>query len=161
MAAAENGSVRIVNGIYTDRAKNDYLTYEIPEENASTDMRSAVNAAVGLQNALAGGLCESCGITDKTTLENLIAICFSETAAENLKKRCTLGEGEALEYSNGLIYSINLSDTVLVISEETETGANGTLYINAGSFDGKTAYYSCAVKLQKSENGYKADGVIE
>ena len=161
MAAAENGAVRIVNGIYTDRAKNDYLTFETPEENASADIRSAVNAAVGLQNALASGLCESCGITDKAMLENLIAACFSETAADGLKKRCTLGEGETLEYSSGLIYSINLSDTVLVISEETETGANGTLYINAGSFDGKTAYYSCAVKLQKTENGYKADGVIE
>ena len=124
-------------------------------------MRSAVNAAVGLQNALAEKLCESCGITDKATLENLITACFSETAAENLKKRCTLGEGETLEYSNGLIYPINLSDTVLVISEETEAGANGTLYINAGVFDGKTAYYSCTVKLQKTENGYKADGVIE
>lgn len=161
LAAAENGAVRIVNGIYTDRAKNDYLTFEAPEENASTDMRSAVNAAVGLQNALAEKLCESCGITDKATLENLITACFSETAAENLKKRCTLGEGETLEYSNGLIYPINLSDTVLVISEETEAGANGTLYINAGVFDGKTAYYSCTVKLQKTENGYKADGVIE
>lgn len=161
LAAAENGAVRIVNGIYTDRAKNDYLTFESPEENASTDMRSAVNAAVGLQNALAEKLCESCGITDKATLENLITACFSETAAENLKKRCTLGEGETLEYSNGLIYPINLSDTVLVISEETEAGANGTLYINAGVFDGKTAYYSCTVKLQKTENGYKADGVIE
>lgn len=160
-AAAENGAVRIVNGIYTDRAKNDYLTFEVPEENASADMRSAVNAAVGLQNALAGGLCESCGITDKETLENLIAACFSETAADNLKKRCALGEGETLEYSNGLIYSINLSDTVLVISDETETSANGTLYINAGSFDGRTAYYSCAVKLQKTENGYRADSVIE
>lgn len=161
IAAAENGAVRIANGIYTDRAKNDYLTFESPVETASPDMRAAVNAAVGLQNALAGGLCESCGITDKAALENLIALCFSETAADSLKKRCMLGEGETLEYSNGLIYSINLSDTVLVISEETETGAYGTLYINAGSFDGKTAYYSCTVKLQKTENGYKADGVIE
>ncbi|MBD5129418.1 MAG: hypothetical protein HDT43_05790 [Ruminococcaceae bacterium] len=161
MAAAENGAVRIVNGIYTDRAKNDYLTYEVPEENASMDMRAAVNAAVGLQNALACGLCESCGITDKAALENLIAHCFSDTAAESLKARCAVGEGETLEYTSGRIYSINLSDTVLVISEETETGANGTLYINAGSFDGRTAYYSCAVKLQKTESGYKADCVIE
>ncbi|MCM1166854.1 MAG: hypothetical protein NC299_02910 [Lachnospiraceae bacterium] len=161
LAAAENGAVRIVNGIYTERARNDYLTFETPEENASAEERMAVNAAVGLQNALAGGLCESCGITDKQTLENLIGACFGDEAAEALKQRCALGEGEALEYSNGLLYPINLSDTVLVISEETETGASGTLYINAGVFDGKTAYYSCAVKLLKNGNGYKADGVIE
>lgn len=161
IAAVENGAVRIVNGIYTDRAKNDYLTFETPAENANSDMRSVVNAAVGLQNALAGGLCEDCGITDTETLDTLLSFSFSENAAAELKKRCAIGDGEALQYSNGYLYQINLSDTVLVITEETEEAANGTLYINAGSFDGRTAYYSCSVKLKKTESGYAADCIIE
>lgn len=165
MAAAENGAVRIVSGIYTDRARNDYLSFEIPAENASDDMRMAVNAAVGIQNALAERLCADYGITERTKAVDLISVCFTETAAENLKKRCAIDEtkteGETFEYSSGQLYPVNLSDSVLVISDETETGAVGTLYVNAGSFGGKRAYYSCAVKLLKTENGYKADAIIE
>lgn len=165
MAAAEDGAVRIVSGIYTDRARNDYLSFEVPAENATDDMRMAVNAAVGIQNALAQRLCAECGITERTKAVDLISVSFSETAAKDLKKRCgideTKTEGETFEYSSGQLYPINLSDSVLAISEETETGAVGTLYINAGSFGGKRAYYSCAVKLLKTENGYKADAIIE
>lgn len=161
LAAVENGAVRIVDGVYTDRARTDSLSLVIPEENASAEMRAAVNAAVGLQNALSGGLCESLGITGTQTLDALLKGCFSESAAAAVKQRSGVGEGEALTYRSGGFYPINLSDTVLVISGETETGAEGTLYINAGSFGGGTAYYSCAVKLQRTENGYAADGIIE
>lgn len=164
MAAAENGTVRIVNGIYTNRAINDYLSFETPVENASEDMRLAVNAAVGIQNALAERLCAQYGITERTKATDLISICFTENAAKELKLRCAIDEskeeGETFEYAAG-VNSINLSDSVLVISEETETDAVGTLYVNAGTFGGKTAYYSYAVKLQKNEEGYKADAIIE
>ncbi|MDE7362680.1 MAG: hypothetical protein K2N38_12190 [Oscillospiraceae bacterium] len=161
LAAAENGAVRIVDGIYTDRARNDDLTFDAIEENAPTEMRMAVNAAVGLQNALSGMLCESIGIVDTETFDGLVKACFSESAGAMLKLRSAVGEGETLTYSGGAFYPINLSDTVLVINEKTENTANGTLYINAGSFGGRTAYYSCTVKLQKTENGYVADCIIE
>lgn len=161
VAAVENGALRIGGGVYTDRARNDYLTFEAPEENAPADMRMAVNAAVGLQNALTGGLCESMGVTETETLNALINACFGADAAAAVKARCDIGEGESLTYTSGTFYPINLSDTALVITDETENAANGTLYINAGSFDGRTAYYSCTVKLQKTENGYTADCIIE
>lgn len=161
MAAAENGTVRVVGGVYTKRARNDALTFVAPEETSSAAMRMAVNAAVGLQNTLGGGLCEELGIVDTETLDRLINTCFTESAGAMLKLRCSVGEGEALTYKSGIPGLINLSDTVLVISEETETTANGTLYVKAGDFGGKTGYYSCAVKLQKTESGYAADCIIE
>lgn len=161
LAAAENGAVRVANGVYTKRARLDTLTFDAPEETSSASMRMAVNAAVGVQNALGGGLCESVGIVDTATLDGLIKTCFSEEAGAALKQRCSVGDGESLTYTSGRIGSINLSDTVLVISEETETGASGALYINAGEFGGRTAYYSCAVKLQKTEGGYMTDCIIE
>lgn len=161
LAAAENGAVRVVNGVYTKRAKLDDLTFDAPEETASAAMRMAVNAAVALQNTLGGGLCESIGIVDTATLDGLIKVCFGEEAGAALRQRCSVGEGDALTYSGGMLDPINLSDTVLVISEETETAASGTLYVKAGSFGGNTAYYSCAVKLQKTESGYVAAQIIE
>ncbi len=164
MAAAEDGAVRIVNGIYTDRAGNDYPSFETPADNASSEMHMAVNAAIGIQNAFAKQLCAEYGITERTKAVNIISACFTESAANELKSRCAIDEskeeGETFEYTAG-VKPINLSEYVLTISEETETGAVGTLYVSAGTFGGKTAYYSYAVKLLKTDNGYKADAIIE
>lgn len=160
-AVTENGTVYIVEGSYNERAKNDYLTFEIPSENASVEVRGALDAAVKLQNALTRGICADCGIDSTEKLIQTMAAIFTENSAAELVKRCEIGGEENLEYTGGGLVNINLSETVLTVSEETEGIVNGTLYIYAGSFDGKTAYFTCPVKLIKTENGYAVDCIIE
>jgi len=160
-AIPENGMVRVVEGSYTERAKSDYLTYEIPVENASAEIRGALDAAIGLQNALARGIYGDCGISDADKLNAALAALFTKNAAAELAKRCVVTEADSTKITDGGLLDINLSETILMVSEEVEGIVSGTLYINAGSFGGRTAYYSCPVKLMKTDSGYLVDGVIE
>lgn len=154
-AFPENGAVRIVESSYTDKAKNEYLTFETVSENASAEIREAVNAAAALQNMLAENILADCGIDSSEKLNAAITACFTESAGIELTALFTDSE------NGSRLLPIDISDTVLVISEESAGTVNGTLYINAGSFGGRTAYYSCAVRLLLTEDGiYKADRVI-
>lgn len=154
-AFPENGAVRIVESSYTDRAKSEYLTFEPVFENASDEIRGAVNAAIALQNMLAENILADCGIDSTEKLNATIAACFTESAGAELMALFANGENARR------LLPVDISDTVLVISEETDGATNGTLYISAGSFGGRTAYYSFTVTLLLTENGiYKADRVI-
>lgn len=154
-AFPENGAVRIVDSSYTDKAKNEYLTFETVSENASAEIRGAVNAAAALQNMLAENILADCGIDSSEKLNDAITACFTESAGAELTALFIGSENGSRPIP------IDISDTVLVISEESDGTVNGTLYINAGSFGGRTAYYSCAVRLLLTEDGiYKADRVI-
>lgn len=159
-AIPEDGTVCVVEGSYTERARNDYLTFETPAENASAEVRGALDAAVGLQNAIARGVCGDYGISDTEKLNQTLAALFTENAAAELAKRCIVGEPDSLSITDGGIADIRLSETVLTVSGEADGVVSGTLYINAGSFGGKTAYYTCPVKLVKSESGYLVDCII-
>lgn len=154
-AFPENGSVRIAQSSYSDKAKNEYLTFETVSENASAEIRGVVNAAVALQNMLAENILADCGIDSSEKLNAAITACFTESAGAEL---IALFAGSE---NGSRLLPIDISDTVLVVSDESGGTANGTLYINAGSFDSRTAYYSCAVRLLLTEDGiYKADRVI-
>lgn len=154
-AFPENGAVRITQSSYTDKAKNEYLTFETVSENAPTEIRGAVNAAIALQNMLAENILADCGIDSSEKLDAAIMACFTESSGAELTALFADSE------NSSRLLPIDISDTVLVVSEESDGTVNGTLYINAGSFGGRTAYYSCAVKLLLTEDGiYKADRVL-
>lgn len=155
-----NGAVLITEGSYTERAKNDYLTFETPVENASLEIRRALDAAVELQNAIARGICGDCGINDTEKLNQTMAALFTENAAAELAKRCIVGEGDSTAITDGGLTEIRLSETVLTVSDEADGVVSGTLYVYAGSFGGKWAYYTCPVKLVKTDSGYLVDCVI-
>lgn len=159
-ASASNGSVKIAASSYTDRAGSENLSFEQPVENASAEIRAAVNAAVGVNNALAGEMCSECGIDSLEKLSRVISVCFTESAGAALKSRCSVAESGELVYTNGGLSAINLSDTVLTVAED-DFGAQGTLYIRAGSFDGKTAYFTRSVKLVKENGVYKPDNIFD
>lgn len=155
-----NGAVLITEGSYTERAKNDYLTFDTPVENASLEIRKALDATVGLQNAIARGICGDCGINDTEKLNQTMAALFTENAAAELAKRCIIGEGDSAEITDGGLTEIRLSETVLTVSDEADGVVSGTLYVYAGSFSGKWAYYTCPVKLVKTDSGYLVDCII-
>lgn len=159
-AIPDNGAVRIVEGSYTERARNDYLTFETPVENAAAEVRGSLDAAVGLQNAIAGGDCGSCGINDAEKLKQTLAALYTENTAAEFAARCIVDDNDGSSINDGGIAKIRLSETVLNVSDETDGVVSGTLYVYAGNFDGKAAYYTYPVKLVKSDSGYLVDCVI-
>lgn len=154
-AVVSNGSVRIVSSPYNSEIISKGVTFVQPSENASAEARTAVNTAVGLINALADGKLSESGIDTAEKLSQTIDACFTSKAASELKKLCGIMEN-SLTYKSGKLSSVTIADTVLAM----ENNENGTLFVKAGTFDGKTAYTAITVKLA-SENGVlKADCII-
>ncbi len=154
-AALSNGSVRIIPSIYTSDVKSGGITFEQPVENAGSEQREAVNRGIGVVNAIASGTCKECGITTSEKLIETIKICFSENKANALIEGCKIGQSGESAYSGGSLSQITVSDTVLVMDNNTE----GKLYIKVGTFEGKTAYTVKNVMLV-DENGLKLDVII-
>lgn len=159
-AIPENGAVRVAEGSYTERAKGPHLVFESPVENASADIRGALDAAISLQNALARGIHGDCGITDVDKLYQTATALFTENTAAELTARCIISEADSVRITGGELVDIDLSATVLTVSEEIDGVVSGTLYINAGSFGGRSAYYTYPVKLLRGDGGYRADCII-
>ena len=157
-----DGAVHIGEGSYTERAKNDYLTFEAPsaDENVSIEVRRALDASIELQNAIARGICGDCGINDTDKLNQAMAALLTENAAAELAKRCIVGEGDSTVITDGGLTEIRLSETVLTVSDEVDGIVSGTMYVYAGSFGGKWAYYIYPVKLIKTDSGFLADCII-
>ncbi len=156
MALVSNGSVRIIPATYSAKALSETLTFIIPNENASAAQRAAVNAGLGLTNALAGRMCAKCGIDTADKLSDTIKACFTKTAGSELKARCGITDGSS-EYSDGGLSQVNISETVLVMDNST----SGTLYIKAGTFNGKTAYFSRSIKLAEENGSLKLDIIVD
>ncbi len=147
-AVISNGAVRIIPGVYTERVKTEGITFIRPDEKATAQQRSTVNTAVGVINALANGSCKECGLDTSEKLISAIDACFSEGEARYIKALCEVSESGKLSYTSGGFTSVNVSDTILVMDSEL----NGTLYIKAGTFEGKTAYRTVSITLT-TENG--------
>lgn len=154
-AAVSNGSVRIIPSMYTNRVKSGGITFEQPVENAYSEQREAVNRGIGIINALASGTCRECSITTSEKLAATIECCFSESEASALIESLDIGQSGELSYSSSSLSQMTVSDTVLVMDNDTE----GKLYVKVGTFEGKTAYTVRNVVLV-NENGLKLDVII-
>ncbi len=155
-ALVSNGSVRIVPSAYTERVKTDGITFAQPVENASAEQRAVVNSAVGVINALANGSCKECGLDTSEKLQSVIDAFFSSNEAKYVKALCEVSQSGELKYSNGGLCVVNVSDTVLVMDGDL----NGTLYIKAGTFDGKTAYRTVPITLITENGRLLMDSVV-
>ena len=159
-AAASSGYVKITDSIYTAANKSSLMTFSDITENSGAELRSVVNQAVGLNNAISLGLCRQSGITTPDTLVECIKACYTDSAVDKLIKCCGISTLGALHYSDGGLTPINVSDTTLVISSETADSASGMLYIRAGSYAGRTAYRSISVSFAKVNGSWKLDSII-
>lgn len=155
-ALVSNGSVRIIPSVYTERVKTDGITFVQPEEKASAEQRAAVNSAIGVINALASGSCKDCGLGTSEKLISVIDACFSANESRYIKALCEVSQSGELKYTNGGFTSVNVSDTVLVMDGDH----NGTLYIKAGTFDGKTAYRTVQITLITENGRLLMDSVV-
>ncbi len=154
IATANEGAVRIIPGCYTSAAKSSAIFAE-PVSNASEKAQTAVNSALGVINALALNKCNDSGITSAEKLNAVIDAYFSKQAAAELKTRCTVSAWGGLAYTNGGLSAVNVQDTVLVMD-----GLSGTLYIKAGTFDGKTAYFTHEIRLVEENGNLKLDCIL-
>lgn len=154
-AAISNGSVRIIPSVYTKQVKSDGITFELPTENATSEQREAVNFGIGAVNAIASGTCKECGINTAEKLVATIESCFGESAAQEIIQSCKIAQSGELSYTSGSLTQISVSDTILVMENET----SGKIYIKVGTFEGKTAYTVRNVTLV-DENGLKLGAVI-
>lgn len=154
------GYVRVTDSIYTALNKSSLMTFSDITENASAELRSAVNGAIGVNNVIALGECRQHGIQKPETLVDCIKYYYTDNGVTKLMERCEISALGALHYSSGGLTPINTSDTVLVISSESGSYASGMLYVRAGSFAGKNAYRSIGVSLTKVNGRWKLDSVL-
>ena len=159
-ATAADGAVKITESIYTDSSRSGLLTFGDLTDSASADIREAVNGAIGVNNMLACSLVKSSGITTQEQLVQAISVYYSESAAAQLKSKCSIAQLGALKYTDGGLDSINVTDTVLVINSADTSKASGILYVKAGVFNGKTAYLSYSISLVKENGAWKLDCVL-
>lgn len=154
-AVVSNGSVRIIPAPYTSKILAQGVTFVQPSENASAEARAAVNSAIGLINAIADGKVAKSGIDTAQKFSQTIDACFTTAAASQLKTKCAIADG-SVNYSSGLLSAINVADTVLAM----QNNESGTLFVKAGTFDGRAAYTAISVKLAVENGTLKADCII-
>lgn len=148
-ALVSNGSVRIVPSVYNSANKGALL--EQPTENSTEELRAALNLGAGVINAMAADKCAEAGLDTEEKLSEAISECFTKSAGEMLKSQS----------ASGSLTTIDLSEAVLVISENNEQNAEGTLYVKVGTFDGKSGYFAHHVKFAKERGCFRLDCIIE
>ncbi|MDE7399216.1 MAG: hypothetical protein K2N06_06775 [Oscillospiraceae bacterium] len=148
MALVSNGSVRIVPSVYNSANKNAALGQ--PTENSTEELRAALNLGAGVINALATDKCAEAGLDTAEKLSEAIDECFTKSAGEDLKSR----------NESGNLTAVDISEAVLVIDENNENSADGTLYVKVGTFDGKNGYFAYNVRFAKERGCFRLDCVI-
>lgn len=155
-ASASSGRVKITDSIYSAA---DIVLGEFADA-ASAELRAAADTAIALNNALALGTCSESGIHSQELLLSSINACYTQSAAARLKERCGISDYGALRYNGTSLTAVRVVDTSLVIDSDDGTSAAGTLYIKAGTFCGKSGWYSCAVSFVKENGSWKLDCIL-
>ena len=160
-ASPAGSRVRITASSYSEKNSQMSIRFGAPYENASAEMREAVNNAIGLQNAIAKSMVKASGIADAGMLDKTIKAIYTENAADALRNRCNIARTGDLHCEKGGLGSINAAETVLVIGNDDGENAAGVLYIKVGSFNGTAGYRAANVSLVKSAGKWKVNGIIE
>lgn len=155
-AAVSGGRVRITESAY---GKTGIVLGERADV-APVELRTAADTAIALNNALALGTCSESGIYSQETLLSAINACYSKSAAARLKERCGISEYGALRYNGTSLAAVRVVDTSLVIDGSDGASAQGTLYIRAGSYCGKSGWYAYAVSFVKENGSWKLDCIL-
>lgn len=159
-AYVQNGTVRVGSSVYTSSNKSSLITFSSITANASAELTDVIKGAIGVNNAIALDACRDSGITKPQTLIDCINLYYSANASQRLMTRCDIQPYGALGYTNGGLTSANVDKTALVISSQTGSTASGVLYIEAGTFGGKTGYRSVNVSFVKENDLWKLDCIL-
>ncbi len=159
-ATVDNGCVYITESVYSDKNTAGLLNFGHITSSGEADFIHAVNGAVGMNNALALGLCHESGIYSQSKLLECLPVYYSADAVAELKRLCGISDYGALEYTNGGLTAIDAADVELVINSNNGTNASGVLYIKAGVFGGKTAYRSMNISFVLENGSWRVDTII-
>lgn len=159
-AAVSGGKVRITESVYSAKVKSGGLTFGELSDSASAEIRAAVNGALAVNNLIAHGMYEKCGVASPQELSQCIDCFYSESAANALRSKCGISPlGGVMRYSGAGLISANVSDTILSVTTSGST-ASGMLYVKAGNFGGKVAYVSYSVKLVNENGSWQVDCIL-
>lgn len=159
-ASVSGGMVRIRNSIYSSKVRNGDLTFGELSDSTSAQIRAAVNGALAVNNLIAQGSYEKCGVATAQELSQCIDCYYSESAANALRGRCGISPmGGAMKYNGNGLVSASVYDTVLSVSESAST-ASGMLYVKAGNFGGKAGYVSYSIKLINENGHWQVDCIL-
>lgn len=159
-AAADNGYVSITESAYSDRNIAGMLNFGHITSNGETEFIHAVKGAIGMNNALAMGVCGKCGIHSQAKLLECLPVYYSTSAVTDLKKLCGISDFGTLAYTDGGLTAIDAENIELVINSNNGTTASGVLYIKAGVFGGKIAYRSVNISFVLENNSWRVDSII-
>ncbi len=161
-SVTSSGTVKIGESAYNKENNEANLTFENVKENASSELRAALDGAIGINNAFALKQTRESGISDLSAAEKSIAVYYSKNAAEQLISKIGLTEnpGGKLKYSSSGLKAFSADNSVLVINSENNNSASGVLYIKAGNFNGKTAYRSLEVSFVFENGAWKLDSLL-
>lgn len=160
-ASPAGSRVRITASSYSEKNSQMSIHFGAPYENASAEMREAVNNAIALQNAISKSMVKASGITDAGMLDRTIKAIYTENAADALRNRCNIARTGELHCEKGGLGTINATETVLVIGADDGETASGVLYIKVGTFNGVSGYRTANVALVKSAGKWKVNGIVE
>lgn len=160
-AKATGGKIRVTSGSYNEDNAQLNIVFGAPEENATAEMREAVDLGVGLQNAIARSKMQASGINDAETLNKVLKAIYTKTGQEALISRCVIVQGGEPTYQKGGLFTMNLADSVLSITSNDGSNAAGVLYVKVGEFDGNAGYRTVNVSLSKAGSKWKLNGIIE
>lgn len=159
-AYVSGGAVKITNSAYSAQNKSGMLSFSAVTENAGTELKNALRNAIGMNNALALGTCRDNGITTQQELIDSVNVCYSANAAQKLMTRCGITPGSSLGYSSGGLEAIDAGSVILLINEKNDSSAAGIMYIEAGSFGGRTAYRCVSVSFVKENGGWRLNNIL-
>ena len=159
-ATVSSGCVKITRSVYSAVNRSVMLTFSDISESAPAEFRKALNGAIGINNVLALKKCSASGIYSPQTLKDCISVYYSENTTQKLMTKCEISMIGVLRYETGGLSAVSADDTALVISSQTDSAANGVLYVKAGSFGGRTAYRSINVSFVKENGTWKLDTIL-
>lgn len=159
-AYVSGNAVKITSSVYSAQNKSGMLSFSTVTENVGSGLKTALRNAIGMNNALALGTCRDNGITTQQELIDSINVCYSANAAQKLMTRCGITPGGSLDYSSGGLEAIDAGSVILVISEKNEGSAAGMMYVEAGSFGGRTAYRCVSVSFVRENGGWRLNNIF-
>lgn len=159
-AYISGGTVRISPSAYTAKNKSSLLTFSDITENASEELKQALKGAVGVNNVIALDKLSDSGIYSSDTLISCISVYYSANASQKIMTRCGISPYGALSHENGGLSAVSLNKTLLVINSQSDVSAAGQLFIEAGTFAGRTAYRSVNVTFVYENGAWKLDTLL-
>lgn len=159
-AYVSGGTVRITDSDYSAENKASLLTFNGVSDNASAELRSTLNGAVGVNNAIALGKYSESGIKTPESLVECISVYYSANASQKIMARCGISPVGTMNYTTGGLKAADAGSMFLVISSQNSDTASGMLYIEAGTFAGKQAYRSVSVEFVKENGAWKLNTII-